>query len=126
MKPKCKICEGNYILRNGSNGYFGGCSNYPKCKSTINFDVLIFEYFKANGVNVYCWMHDCFKCRQSTPVYSYFLFYELQKLDDLFGNYHGLGLGDVTYLDNLISKDVATLKKGNGVRLVIVTTSVVF
>lgn len=33
----CPKCNGELIKRNGKNGYFLGCSNYPKCKHTENF-----------------------------------------------------------------------------------------
>lgn len=32
----CPRCGGNLILRQGKYGSFYGCSNYPKCKFTIN------------------------------------------------------------------------------------------
>lgn len=32
----CPLCGGNLILRNGRNGRFYGCSNYPRCKYTLN------------------------------------------------------------------------------------------
>lgn len=33
---KCPKCGGNLILRRGQYGNFKGCSNYPKCKFTVN------------------------------------------------------------------------------------------
>ena len=33
---KCPVCGGTLKLRNGRNGEFYGCSNYPKCKFTKN------------------------------------------------------------------------------------------
>ena len=38
----CPRCGGNLVLRNGKNGAFYGCSNYPKCKFTKN---------KSNRIN---------------------------------------------------------------------------
>lgn len=34
----CPRCGGNLVLRNGKNGQFYGCSNYPRCKFTKNID----------------------------------------------------------------------------------------
>lgn len=34
---KCQICDGEYMIRKGTNGQFLACSNYPTCKSTQNF-----------------------------------------------------------------------------------------
>lgn len=33
---ECPRCKGKLILRNGRNGKFYGCSNYPKCRYTKN------------------------------------------------------------------------------------------
>lgn len=35
---KCPKCGGSLVLRNGKYGSFYGCSNYPKCKFTVNVD----------------------------------------------------------------------------------------
>ncbi|WP_278680442.1 topoisomerase DNA-binding C4 zinc finger domain-containing protein [Leyella stercorea] len=32
----CPECGGKLVIRNGKFGPFYGCSNYPKCKFTIN------------------------------------------------------------------------------------------
>ena len=34
----CPKCGGRLVLRNGKYGSFYGCSNYPKCKFTVNSD----------------------------------------------------------------------------------------
>ena len=33
---KCPRCDAPMFLRNGKNGAFWGCSNYPDCKMTAN------------------------------------------------------------------------------------------
>lgn len=33
---KCPRCGGNLVKRNGKNGQFWGCSNFPKCRFTKN------------------------------------------------------------------------------------------
>lgn len=35
-KRICPRCGGELVFRNGKNGPFYGCSNYPKCKFTKN------------------------------------------------------------------------------------------
>lgn len=37
-KHKCPLCSSSMVEREGRNGKFLGCSNYPKCKSTANLD----------------------------------------------------------------------------------------
>ncbi|MEE0651535.1 MAG: topoisomerase DNA-binding C4 zinc finger domain-containing protein [Segatella copri] len=32
----CPQCGGQLVLRNGRYGFFYGCSNFPKCKFTLN------------------------------------------------------------------------------------------
>lgn len=34
----CPRCGGRLVVRNGRNGEFYGCSNYPNCKFTKNID----------------------------------------------------------------------------------------
>lgn len=34
----CPYCKSNLILRDGKNGKFYGCTNYPKCKYTMNYE----------------------------------------------------------------------------------------
>ena len=34
----CPYCKGALVLRNGKNGKFYGCKNYPKCRYTMSFD----------------------------------------------------------------------------------------
>jgi DNA polymerase-3 subunit epsilon len=43
MTIKCKRCSGYYKLRSGKFGEFYGCSNYPRCRSTMKVE----EYAKA-------------------------------------------------------------------------------
>ena len=34
----CPYCKSELVLRNGKNGKFYGCSNFPKCRYTANFE----------------------------------------------------------------------------------------
>lgn len=34
----CPYCKGELVLRNGKNGKFYGCKNYPKCRYTRSFE----------------------------------------------------------------------------------------
>ncbi len=34
--PKCPTCGGALVKRNGKNGEFWGCTNYPKCRTTFD------------------------------------------------------------------------------------------
>lgn len=108
---KCRLCDGHYILRSGKYGDFAGCSNYPRCKSTLKFHELILEYIKTYGINIYAWDRICWKCGKTTKVYSYFLDYDLHALDDYFENIGFIGLGDIETLDKLLALKYPTICK---------------
>jgi len=111
MKIKCRLCnKGYYKVRESQYGLFGGCSTFPNCKSTIKTPDLIFEFLINRGVDIYSWDKECYKCYNKTKVYSYFLYYELEELDDIFSMLHGLGLGDLSWVDNQLIKKIETIK----------------
>ncbi|PPE05933.1 topoisomerase DNA-binding C4 zinc finger domain-containing protein [Williamsoniiplasma lucivorax] len=92
---KCTNDEGVLKLKHGSYGYFIGCTNFPKCKTTINSKEFIKNILSKEGVNIYCWKRECWKCKETTPVYAYLINYQLSKyikefeqFGDLFGPDH--------------------------------------
>lgn len=111
MKIKCKACNGHYKVRESQYGLFGGCSKFPNCKSTIQLPDLVFEFLSNRGVDIYCWEKECYRCKKNTFVYSYFLYYSLEELDGIFTMMHGLGLGDISWLDNFLIDNFKTIKK---------------
>jgi ssDNA-binding Zn-finger/Zn-ribbon topoisomerase 1 len=119
MKIYCKNCDGFYKLRESKYGLFAGCSNYPKCKSKMSIPELVLEFIHLYGINIYKWDKTCWKCGKSTPVYSYYLDYELESVEEM--SEHGLnitkkgfnvtvGLGDLAYIDNALSNEVSSIK----------------
>ncbi len=110
MKIQCNDCSGHYALRTGKYGEFGGCSNYPNCNSTIELHDLVFKFFIEEGIFVYKWQKECYKCKEEADVYSYFLFYQLEKLDESYSAVHGLGIGDVSWVDNYLKNNISTIK----------------
>ena len=46
MDVMCKNCDGVYRLRSGKFGIFAGCSNYPRCRSTMKLPA----YLQAAGL----------------------------------------------------------------------------
>lgn len=108
---QCKSCNGHYEVREGKYGLFAGCSNYPTCKSVIKIPELACEYIIKYGLNLYSWKKKCWKCNQDTAVYSYYLYYELEELDDYFSSFHGIGLGDIPCVDELICNKIPNVKK---------------
>ena len=110
MKIHCNDCSGYYGMKTGKYGEFGGCSNYPNCTSTIKLHDLVFRFFVEEGICVYKWKKGCYKCKKKTDVYSYFLYYQLEKLDESYSAAHGLGIGDVTWIDNYLKDNISTIK----------------
>lgn len=110
MTIKCRQCGGSYQLRDGRYGVFAGCSNYPRCRSTLKLYELAAEFIRQRGINVYCWERCCWKCGKSTPVYSYYLSYELEELDEYFGSFPPVGLGDLTWVDQLLAREIPTIQ----------------
>lgn len=110
MRIKCKQCDGFYKLREGRFGVFAGCSNYPHCRSTLQLYELAQAFIQAYGLKIYCWERVCWKCGKATPVYSYFLDYELEEVDEFLGSYGPIGLGDLQYVDQILVKEIATIQ----------------
>lgn len=107
---RCLKCNGTYLIRHGKYGFFGGCSNYPKCKSTYPAYKMALGFFVENGVNIYSWQKQCWKCGKDIPVYTYFLNCDLQKLSSLFNDIQNVGIGDFKYLDKVLEKKYSSVK----------------
>lgn len=68
----CEICDGHYVVRHGSNGFFFGCSNYPRCKSTKTIADKTYSWFVQRGINIYEIEMPCWKCGKPIKLRSYF------------------------------------------------------
>ncbi|WP_101773805.1 topoisomerase DNA-binding C4 zinc finger domain-containing protein [Peptostreptococcus faecalis] len=111
IRIPCDKCNGFYKIRDGKHGMFAGCSSYPNCKSTINLPELVLKYIEIYGLNIYRWEKVCYKCGKSTPVYSYYLSYDLEDLDEMFSmGGPTVGLGDLSYIDDLLSKEIPSIQ----------------
>lgn len=111
VQISCDKCNGHYKIRDGKYGVFAGCSNYPVCKSTLNLPDLVLKYIQKYGLNIYRWEKECYKCKKKTPVYSYYLDYDLADLDELFSMAgRTVGLGDLSYVDELLAKQIPTIQ----------------
>lgn len=110
MEIGCKQCNGHYKLRDGKFGVFAGCSNYPRCKSTMKLFEIVQTFIQERGINIYRWEKVCWKCGKPTPVYSYYLDYELEELDEYLSSCGTVGLGDLTYIDQLLAKEIPSIQ----------------
>lgn len=111
IRVPCNQCNGHYKVRDGKYGMFAGCSNYPTCKSTLKLPDLVLKYLEIYGLNIYRWDKECYKCGKKTPVYSYYLDYDLAELDEIFSmGGPTVGLGDLSYIDELLSKQIPAIQ----------------
>lgn len=111
MELKCNRCDGHYVLREGRFGLFAGCSNFPRCNSTIKIHELVKQFIQTNGIKVYQWEKVCWKCGKTTPVYSYYLGYELEELDEYLSTFGMIGLGDLEPIDRMLVKAIPSIKE---------------
>lgn len=111
LRIPCDCCNGYYKLRNGKYGIFAGCSQYPSCRSTLSLANYVLKYLQIYGLNIYRWEKECYRCGKKTPVYSYYLDYDLADLDELFSLAGpNVGLGDLSYVDEILSKKIPTIQ----------------
>lgn len=110
MDIRCKQCNGTYVLREGRYGAFAGCTNFPRCKSTMKFFELVQAFIRERGINIYRWQRICWNCEKNTPVYSYFLDYELKELDEYLSTYGPIGLGDLEHIDMLLANEIPSIQ----------------
>jgi hypothetical protein len=67
-------------------------------------------FIKEHGINIYRWEKDCWKCGKRTQVFSYYLNYELEELDEDLGSYEPIGLGDLDHIDQLLGREFSSIK----------------
>ena len=110
MKIRCRQCAGYYKVRDGKFGVFAGCSNYPACRSTLKLHELVMAYIQEKGIRIYRWNKVCWKCGKETPVYSYYLGYELEELDEYLGSFGMVGLGELPCVDQILEKEIPSIQ----------------
>jgi len=107
----CKECNGHYVVRESEYGVFAGCSNFPKCKSKMKLHELVGEFILKYGLGIYKWEKNCWKCSKGIPVFSYYLGYELENLDEYFSYYiPAPGIGVLTFIDRILLEKYSTIQ----------------
>ncbi|MDA2385409.1 topoisomerase DNA-binding C4 zinc finger domain-containing protein [Bacillus cereus] len=109
-KVKCNDCSGFYILRSSDYGEFGGCTNFPKCKSKLSKSKFILSFIKENGINIYKWEKKCWKCGKNTEVYSYYLHYQLLKSSVNATALVFAGIGYIQSIDNYLTNKYPSIQ----------------
>ena len=105
--PKCQ--DGHMVLRDGQNGYFGGCSKFPKCNGTMYADKVVYESIKALGFNFYKWDTQCWKCGKPIAMYGYFPMFEYSFLEDIF-DFTNCRLGNIEKIDKYLENKYPSIQ----------------
>ena len=75
---------------------------------------IVQEFIQAHGINIYRWGRICFKCRNTIPIYSYYLYCDLSSIDGRLGDYfrgrHGIGLGDIPSIDEYLANEINSIQ----------------
>lgn len=120
-KLQCKMCNGNYVIRSGKYGLFAGCTNYPKCRSTMDLKNFVLEYICTNGLNIYKWDKVCWKCGKTTSIYSYYPVCDFTTINPTLAElyFRGIGIGDIEYFDKILMNNYPTIqmKYSNTIRM---------
>ena len=109
---KCIKCnQGNMIIKLGKYGLFAACDNFPTCKNTMKLNKFLYEVLKKDGINIYGWNHECWKCHQKTMVYTYFINKQLKPYMDEHIELDSLGLDSLPPVDDYLKMKYSTINK---------------
>lgn len=110
MEIPCNACkEGYYELleRYDEQDDYAECSI---CDNSLKLYQFVAEVIKNYGIAIYKWEKQCWKCKCATPVYSYYLCYQLSFFDEDFGTI-GAGIGDLPTIDQYLAKLYPHIKR---------------
>ena len=107
---KCSKCGfGNMKIKAGQYGLFAACDNFPRCRNTMKLNKFLYEVLKSEGINIYGWRHECWKCHSTTMVYTYFINKQLLPYMDEYLELGDLGLGSIKPIDNYLMEHYKTI-----------------
>lgn len=105
--PQCK--KGHFVIRKGKKGLFGGCSNFPSCKNSMNIENITYEILKKAGFNLYKIETQCWKCQTNISVLSYFPAFDNSILNKIL-ELDGIILGSHDKIDGYLERKYPTLQ----------------
>lgn len=107
---KCLECNnGEMIVKLGQYGLFAACDNFPKCRHTMRLNKYLYDVLKKDGVNIYGWEHECWKCHHKTKVYTYFINKQLKPYMEDGVELGNLGLDSIKSIDKYLEKNYKTI-----------------
>lgn len=107
---KCNKClEGDIIIKLGKYGLFAACNNFPNCRNIQKLSKFIYEVLKKDGIYIYGWDYQCWKCNKTTRVYTYFLQKQLKPYMDKNIEIGNLGLESIHPIDEYLKNNYSTI-----------------
>ncbi|QSX05942.1 hypothetical protein JYG23_00290 [Sedimentibacter sp. zth1] len=71
----------------------------------ISSSTIIYNFIKNNGINLYSWERECWKCHKKTTVMSYFIDYDIEQASESIDlNTSFIGIGYLPSVDNYLAK----------------------
>lgn len=101
---KCHQCNGKYVLKKGMYGYFFGCNQFPKCKSSRSLADITYDILQENGLAVYELETKCWKCNETIKMISYFPYIDFCNIDSDFEKIDYLKAIRLSVLQNVDKK----------------------
>lgn len=109
---KCWKCHsGNMIIKLGKYGLFAACDNFPNCRNTMKLNKFLYEILKKEGIYIYGWDHECWKCHKKTKVYTYFINKQLKPYMEEHTELGNLGLDSFPPIDEYLKQNYKTINK---------------
>lgn len=107
--PKCHT--GDIIIRYGKYGFFAACNTFPRCNFNKSFEEAVLQILKQEGVNLYGWQHECYRCHKQTPVYTYFINKQLKPYMEYGIELGNLGLDTIPSIDRYLTKKYDSINR---------------
>lgn len=106
---KCQTCDiGLLELKNEEQTMVVKCNNLEQCHYVVPLEEFIFKFFQQNGIRIYKWEKQCWKCQKVINIYAYFPSYQLKQVLNNF-NFHFGGPGLFPTLDEYLKSNYQTI-----------------
>lgn len=97
------------IIKLGQYGLFASCDRFPNCRNTMKLNYFLYDILKKDGIFIYSWDHECWKCHKNTKVYTYFLNKQLKPYMEEHVELDNLGLGSCIPIDEYLRTHYPTI-----------------
>lgn len=106
---KCPLCQVGFLeIKPGNGMMIVKCNNQNQCQYVMLLSEFIFQFFQENGIKIYQWPIECWKCQKNIYVYTYLPSYQLKQVLKNF-TFHFGGLGLFPTLDEYLKNNYQTI-----------------